>query len=104
MHNGYAKIKTQITFTVTTKLISIFLFPKQIVQLSEISSVCPFSVAVQHGFCQTRSKTATYKVFSYCITNDSLDGLCFLTKLIYTIVHVWLLDTDKPFGLYQMKQ
>ena len=51
----------QISFAVTTKLISAFVFDIQIVQclyfLKPISSLQPSSVAVQPGLCETWSET-----------------------------------------------
>ena len=52
--------KTQISFAVTARLISAFVFAICIVPLlpnSEISSLKPSSVALQPGLCRTWSKT-----------------------------------------------
>ena len=59
---AYAKTKTQISFAVTAKLISVFVFRYTdstipLLPKSEISSLWPFSVAVQPGLCGTWSET-----------------------------------------------
>ena len=67
---AYAKTKTQISFAVTAKLISAFVFASWIVQIPllpkyKISSLYPSPVVVQPGLCQTWSKS-TLLVFSCC--------------------------------------
>ena len=59
---AYAKTKTQISFAVTAKLISAFVFRYidstiPLLSKSEILSVLLFSEAVQPGLCQTWSET-----------------------------------------------
>ena len=54
---AYAKTKTQISFVVTAKLISAFVFATRIVQSLYFLYTKPSSVALQPGLCRTWSET-----------------------------------------------
>ena len=78
----YAKTNTQISFAVTAKLISAFVFASRdstiiLLPKSEILSLKPSSVAVQPGLCRTRlefrmlvfSRHRSFKCFKLCLVN-----------------------------------
>ena len=72
---AYAKTKTQISFAVTARLISAFVFPTWIVQYlyflnTKFQSSSPSPVAVQPGLCKTLSES-TLLVFSCCGSNHN---------------------------------
>ena len=96
------KTKTQISFVITAKLISTFVFRNldSIIPLLpkyKISSLEPSPVAVQPGLCQTRSES-TLLVFSCCSSNSWICNAKTRISYISKSIILWsVLVTLKEF-------